>query len=137
LKRFLPFLLLTGCVTAQPETSALTVADVWARHHELDGKMIRVQGVVTRCYNLGCQLYPSANDQSKWLGIGSSDTFDDAVQPFIGKRIIVSGRLRADCLHASADPDNHLRAEDGQPNFVICTDRASMIMAPQLVGLVR
>jgi hypothetical protein len=99
--------------------------------------MIRVHGVVTRCYPYGCQLYQSADDKSKWLGLGTSDNFDDSVQPFIGKPIIVSGLLRADCLHAYADPDKEIRREDGALTVVLCTDRASMIMDPQLVGLVR
>ena len=137
MKRLLPALLLTGCVTAQSSSSALSVADVWAKHHELDGQAIRVQGVVTNCYNLGCELYQSANDKSKWLGIGTSDTFDDAVQPFLGRRIIVAGRLRADCLHVFADQDSQTHRADGEPNVVICTDRASMIMRPELVGVVR
>lgn len=137
MKQLLCLLLLTGCVTAQSGTSALTVSDVWAKHHELDGKMIRVQGVVTRCYRLGCQLYQSAGDQSKWLGIGTSDSFDEAVASYLGKRIIVEGRLRADCLHVMADPEEQTHRPDGEVNVIICTDRASMIMQPQLVGLVR
>jgi hypothetical protein len=137
LKRLLPLILLSGCVTAQPATSAVSVADVWAHHHEFDGKMIRVHGVVTKCYSLGCRLYQSENDRSKWLSIGTSETFDDAVQPFLGKEIIVEGRLRADCLHVFADTEEETHRPDGEVTVVICTDRASMIMQPELVGLAR
>ena len=137
MRRLLPFVLLTGCVTAQPASSALTVADVWARHHALDGKVIRVRGVVAECYSLGCELYQSADDRSKWLGIGTSDTFDAAVQSYLGKQIVVKGLFRADCLHALADPANQTHRADGELTVVICTDRADMIINPQLVGVVR
>ena len=126
-------LLLSGCMTADPALPVLTVGDVWARHHELDGAPIRVEGVVTRCYNLGCRLQETADQKGKWLSIGTSADFDEKVQQFLGKRIVVTGRLRADCLHVHADADQGERNQ----HVIICTDRASMIIKPKFAGLAR
>ena len=125
----LSVLLLAGCTTMQPAKPALTVSEVWARHHELEGSVIRVRGVIPRCYSLGCELYESKEDKSKWLSIGTSDKFDDEVETYLGKPILVEGRLRGECLHAFADKDT-----DQTEEVIICTDRASMIMNPKLIG---
>src|SRR5687768_5077507 len=105
----------------QPNT--LTIGEVWFRHHELDGKPIRVRGIVTRCQSLGCPLQESTDRNSKWLGIGSSKSFDRRMSKLLGKEVVVEGRLRADCLHIYADPPSMTtRPEDGEATVVICTD---------------
>ena len=133
LSRFLSLMLLAGCATPTSGSSALTVSEVWARHHELDGKVIRVRGFVSGCRILGCALQESLGEDTKWLGIGTSGKFDKAVAPLVGRQIVVKGRLDASCLHVYADP----RFEQNREDIIICTDRASMIDEPRLIGPVK
>ena len=133
MKLTLALLLVAACVAAPTADRPLTVSEVWARHHELDGKLIRVEGVIEQCYRLGGPLKESLGPEAKHLNVGTSESFDVAVQQFVGKRIVVAGRLRTDCMHVSADEDRGER--DG--SVIICTDRASMIMNPRIVGLAR
>ena len=135
MRRLLPLLVLASCATTASAEQPLTVSEVWLRHHELNGKMIRVQGVVMECKPLACPLQESADDKWKWLGIGTSKIFDKAVVPYLGKPIVVEGRLRADCLHIMADSKQNIPNEHGDVVDIVCTDRASMIVNPQLIGL--
>jgi hypothetical protein len=133
LKRFLPLSLLVLVATA-PEREPLTVTDVWARYLELDGKLIRVKGVVTNCKPRGCMLEVQAGDTSKWLGIGASRRFDQQVQRFLGKPIIVEARLDTTCLRPLIESP---RVVDGQVEEVVCVDRVSMLREPVLIGRAR
>ena len=81
-------------------------------------------------------LRESPQDGSKWLGIGASDQFDDEVQAYLHKPIVVEGKLRAECLHTYVDEDDGL-AHVGKGYTVICTDRSGMLLNPVLVGRAR
>jgi hypothetical protein len=131
LMRLLPLLLL-GCAAAPLQGAALSVGDVWQKHHELEGRLVRVHGVITRCEPLGCMLRES-RDGSKWLGVGESENFDDHAARYLGKPIVVEGRLRSDCLHAYADPPE-VTQPHGEFQGVICTDRSGMLLNPRLIG---
>jgi hypothetical protein len=113
----------------------MTVGEVWQEHHRLEGQVVRVEGIITRCYDLSCPLKESVEDGAKWLGIGTSDTFDAEVQSYLGRRIVVEGRLRGECLHTYADPKEQTHRADGEFVGVICTDRSSMLLNPKLVGV--
>ena len=111
--------------------SALSVGVVWARHQQLDGQIIRVSGIVYRCHRLDCQLAEAPGRRAKSLGIGSSPTFDRAIQPYLGHRIIVEARLKARCLHISADRPSDRHGDD----IVVCTDRADELADPKIVAV--
>ena len=130
LASFLPAVALAACATVGSHSSALTVSEVWQRHVELDGKVVRVTGVVTRCQRLGCSLRESTQPNARSLGIGTSADFDREVQPLLGGPIVVEGRLDADCLHVAAD---RAYGEHGRTDIQICSDRASMLKEPVLV----
>ena len=132
MKQLLLFFLLSGSASAEPVGDALTVADVWQRHHELDGRIVRVSGVVTRCYRYGCNLLASMSENAKWIGMGGTAEFDQTIQPLLGKQIVVEGRLDARCLHASADEKYPANLD-----VVVCSDRASVLTDPKLVGVAR
>jgi len=108
-----------------------TVGEVWKNHVALDGKIIRVSGVVTHCELLGCSLLENVGPDSKSLSIGGSDKFDSAIQSRLGMPVVIEGRLDATCLHGMAD---RKFGQHGVKDVIICTDRASMLEDPRIVS---
>lgn len=129
---FIP-MILASCATVVTGPRPLSISEVWARHHELDGKQIRVQGVIVRCERLGCPIQETADPHSKGLGIGTSAEFDEQALRNLGKTFVVEGKFDAECLHVRADEDVQKASEDEL--FVVCTDRASMIIDPRIVRI--
>ncbi len=111
----------------------LTVAEVWRQHGALDGQVIRVSGVVLKCERLSCSLRSDLGPDSRGLSLGSSDSFDRAIQSRLGQPVVIEARLNARCLHARAD---HKSVEHGSPGIiVVCSDRANELVDPRLVPL--
>ena len=126
MKVFGGFLLLFASAAAAHDVP-LSVGDVWARHHELDGQVLRIRGIVTNCQPLSCQLRESATAKARWLSLGSSTRFDAAVKNELGREIVVEGRLDSTCLHLFADPPSNSR------EIVVCADRFPTIVSPKLI----
>ncbi len=122
-------LLATGAAARLP---GLTVGDVWKQHGSLDGQVVRVSGVVNKCAGFSCALRENPSPTARTLSLGSSDTFDRAIQSRLGRPVVVEGTLDARCLHARADR----HSGDHDPSKVyICTDRAPELRNPRLVSL--
>ena len=123
--------LVCGCATIPTsEHPALTSAEIWERHHELDGQKIIARGWLQYCEPLGCRITDSRSDRDPGLSIGSSASFDREVTGLIGRQVIVAGELDATCLHISVHGPN----PDG--SMVVCTDRASEIENPRLLKVI-
>ncbi|WP_172807092.1 hypothetical protein [Citromicrobium sp. RCC1897] len=125
-----PLLLMTAgaCVSATPaEPLALSSAEVWERHHELDGQKIVVEGWLQYCKPLGCRIADSKDDRDPGLSIASSASFDRSIDGLVGQKIRLSARLDAECLHVSVHGAN----PDG--SMIVCTDRASELREPMLL----
>ena len=120
-----------GCATVPTsEYPALTSAEIWERHHELDGQKIIVRGWLQYCKRLGCRITDSRSDRDPGLSIGRSASFDRDVSGLIGRQVIVAGELDASCLHVSVHGPN----PDG--SMVVCADRASEIENPRLLKVI-
>lgn len=105
----------------------LTVDEVIARHHALEGRTIEVRGWLSPCLRLSCRLMARPDDrETPYLSIGGSIAFDRRIAGRAGQRITIRARLDANCLHARAD-----REAGGE--VVICTDRAGELRNPVIV----
>lgn len=116
---------------APAKGSAYSIREVWKNHVALDGRVIRVRGVVKNCYALSCSLLEHGGRGARRLGIGTSKQFDRAIQSRLGLPVTVEGRFDARCLHAFADREF---GDHGRDELVVCTDRASMLHDPKLVS---
>lgn len=113
---------------AHERREPLSVEDVLARHHELDGRTIVVRGWLSPCQRLSCRLMArTQGTTSPYLSIGGSLAFDARIAGRTGQRITIRARLDARCMHARLDA---VREND---DVVICTDRASELRDPTLV----
>jgi hypothetical protein len=122
-------LLATGAPARLP---GLTVTEVWKQHDALDGQVVRVSGVVTRCAVLSCSLRENPSPSARGLGIGPSQRFDADIQSRLGQPVVIEGVFDAACLHARADrASGNRQARD----IVVCTDRAPELRDPRLVSL--
>ena len=119
-------------VPAPAKPPAFSIREVWEHHAALDGKLIRVRGVVTNCRPLGCSLREHGSKGARHVAIGTSADFDRRIQSRLGELVTVEGRFDATCLHGQADRDfPHGPASE---QVVVCTDRASMLHKPELVS---
>ena len=113
---------------AHDQREPLSIEDVIARHHELDGRTIEVRGWLSNCQRLSCRLMARTDGTgTAYLSIGGSRAFDARVRGRAGQRITIRARLDARCMHARAD------SQRDEPEIVICTDRASELRNPVLV----
>lgn len=117
---------------APAKPPAYSIREVWQHHAALDGQLLRVRGVVTKCRPLGCSLREHGGKGARSVAIGTSADFDRRIQSRLGELITVEGRFDPTCLHREADRDfPHRMASD---EIVVCTDRASMLHSPRLVS---
>ena len=125
-------LLAQSVSSAHEMPKILGVREAVERHHELDGQTIRVSGYVPYCKLLDCAIHAKRNSHSKpYLRLGSSEAFDAQVQSWLGKRIVVEGRLEAKCIHLRADPPAPLSSDD---ELIVCFDRANELRDPKIVS---
>jgi len=121
-------LLGASAALAHDRRAPLSVEQVIARHHELDGRTIEVRGWLTYCHPRSCILSSQQGDAGdSHLSIASSSRFDRRATRMIGLRITVRATLNDNCLHGRGSS----RAEE--PVIVVCTDRASELRNPSLV----
>ena len=120
-------LLIVAC-TPVPERAPLTVREVVEQYEQLDGKIVRVVGVVYGCQMLGCSLLDAGHPRDYSFGLGTAPGFDEQMRLHLRKRIIVEGRLDATCLHTG-----ETKLPNGQIGVIICTDRASVLKDPKLI----
>ena len=130
--RGLALLALLVGASASARLPGLTISEVWKQHVALDGQVIRVSGVVTRCQSLGCSLRENPSPTARTLGLGSSPEFDREIQHWLGLPVVVEGRLDAKCLHSRAD---RLTGSHRLADIEICMDRASELRDPKIVSL--
>lgn len=104
------------------------VRDVVRNSNKLDGKVIRVVGIVYRCQQLGCDLLDAKKPAEFGFGLGTNPGFDEEVRLNLRKKIIVEGQVDATCLH-----QGERSLPTGQTEMIICTDRASVLKNPKLV----
>lgn len=110
---------------------AIGVEDVIARHHELDGKRIRVHGWLGNCWSNSCGLFSSADeDAALRLSIGSSKSFDLKARSLKGRHVEIEATVDAGCMHIKYD-------EPPPENSEICLDRAEELASPILIRKLR
>ena len=119
-----------GCASVPPATARglqpIDVADVLKRHHELDGSVIRVRGVIPYCRTMACPIRDLA-DAGKSFGLGTGAGFDSRARAALNRVVVVQGRFDASCLHSQLDGPETLK------NMVICLDRAEALIDPKFV----
>ena len=115
------FLVLAGCATMKQPADTLSVYEVAKRHAELDGKIIRVRGVVKYCQHLSCVLY-STDNRDHFLSLGTSPSFDDAIDLHLGHEVVVEATLNDDCVQ---DFDTGV--------IVMCSDRSDTLHNARIV----
>ena len=115
------FLMLAGCTTLSAKPTALSVYEVGKQNEALNGKTIRVVGVVRHCQRLSCALESPTNERH-FISIGTSKTFDHAVKGLLGREIIVEATL-----------DNGCVVDFDQGVIPICGDRSNSLVNPVLI----
>jgi hypothetical protein len=115
------FLVLLACASAQARRAPLSVLEVSRQSGVLNGKVIRVTGIVRNCQRLSCALLSPVNEQH-FLSIGKSDSFDRAVQRVLGREIVIEATLNDRCV---ADFDHGV--------IPICVDRSNSLANPVLI----
>ena len=119
-----------GCVTARPAPT-LGVAEVVARHTELNGRVVRVRGWIRTCHGRGCSLCETSagaegrGAEAGWLSIGWAPNFDRQVRSLGLVQIELEARVRAVCFN------------DPMPAGVVevCADRVDQLQNPRLVRI--
>nr|WP_294849926.1 hypothetical protein [uncultured Sphingomonas sp.] len=129
--RWLPLLLVVLASSASARMPGYTVTEVWKNHVALDGKVIRVSGVVGRCRGLDCTLLENHSKEARRLGIGRSEDFDRTIQSRLGQIVVIEAKFDATCLHAAADM---AFGDHGKSDTVICLDRAPVLSNPRIVS---
>lgn len=117
-----------SCATARG-TQALSVADVVARHNELDGRVVRIRGWVGECHGRSCGLYETRSGahgngaEAGSLSIGTAPAFDRQVRSLGRAQIVVDARVRAVCFN------------DPMPAGVVevCADRVDQLQPIRIV----
>jgi hypothetical protein len=122
----------TGCASVPSADRGglqpIAVAQVLKRHHELDGLVIQVRGVIPYCKAMGCPLR-DIGDPTQSLGIGMSARFAGRARMTLGRPVVVQGRLDASCLHSRLDGPETMK------NMVICLDRAQALLDPKMIAV--
>ena len=116
----------TGPAEAR-EPDVLSVADVVARHIELDGQIVRVRGWIRECHGRSCGIYETrAGDwRAGHLSLGGAPEFDRRVQGHGLVQVELEARVHAVCFN------------DPMPAGVveICADRVDQLADPRLVRI--
>ena len=131
---------------AKPAPS-LTVPQVIARIHALDGQVVRVRGYLASCAGYSCSLFVDeagframkqrigeiqrvtqpgntarvTTAEPPVLGIGGFPDFDRKAAPFQNGMVVITGKVTDGC-----------RGSDGRPG---CTDRSTDIKPTDIVSL--
>jgi len=113
--------MLAACASAQARPVALSVLDVSRQSEALNGKVIRVTGVVRDCQRLSCALL-SPTDARHFLSIGNSDAFDRSIRRVLGREIVIEATLNNRCV---VDFDHDV--------IPICGDRSDSLANPVLI----
>ena len=108
----------TSCGEGQRQV--LSIDDVVARIDVLNGQTVRVEGFLKECGGYDCHLYKNETDARRageWmaaatrarrspgyelpesLGIGSDDHFDAKAAPFVGRYVVITGKVDNRCLY--------------------------------------
>ncbi|WP_300975228.1 hypothetical protein [Sphingomonas sp. LHG3406-1] len=116
---------------APAKPPAYSIREVWQYHQVLDGQVIRVRGIVTKCQDLGCSLREHGGMDARTLAIGTSADFDRRIQSRLGAVVTVEARFDPTCLHDRADKQF---GHGGSGEILVCTDRASMLIDPRIVS---
>jgi hypothetical protein len=104
----------------------LTVAEVWAKHRELNGATFQISGVLKGCGRTQCILAEGSGAGAKWLGVDLSSERKFDTEQLLRHRIVVEGRFIDACLPADA------RAA-GERATVICVDQTISVFAGHIV----
>jgi len=109
------------------EPVVLSVADVVARHIELNGHVVRVRGWIRECHGRSCGIYETrAGDwRGGHLSIGGAPGFDRRVQGQGLVQVELQARVHAVCFN------------DPMPAGVveICADRVDQLADPRLIRI--
>ena len=118
----MPFLvLLTTCASLPAKSPTLSVLEVSRQRDALDGKVIRVGGLVRNCQRLSCALVSPTNERH-YISIGRSESFDRDIQHALNREVVVEGRLNQSCVN-DFDHDS----------LALCSDRPNSLANPALV----
>lgn len=120
-----------GSATAR-RAPTFSVAEVVARHIELNGRVVRVRGWIRECHGRSCSLYEAAvgakggGAEAAWLSIGWAPAFDRQVRQLGVAQIEVEARVHAVCFN------------DPMPTGVVevCADRVDQLQNPRLIKTV-
>jgi len=113
--------MLAVCAHAQAKPAALSVLEVSRRSEGLNGKVVRVTGIVRHCQRLSCALLSPTNE-NHFLSIGRSDAFDRDVRRVLGHEIVIEATLDDRCV---VDFDHNI--------IPICGDRSNSLANPVLI----
>jgi len=94
----------------------LTVDQVVARHGELNGQVVEVQGLLPKCAGYDCALWTKSEPgEPYWngrrLGIAYSAHFDRFAASFVGRLVLLTARLDDRCLRGD----------------IVCLDRSNTL----------
>jgi hypothetical protein len=99
----------------------LSVHELSQQREALNGKVVRVAGVVKHCQRLSCALEAPDNERY-FVSIGKSDAFDRTVQHVLGREIVVEATLDDSCV---VDFDHDISP--------VCGDRSNSLANPVLI----
>ena len=97
-----------------PPPQPTTIAEVHRNPAHWNGKWIRLEGWINRCWSTDCtvaeNLAARPINQGKALSFETQKSFDDWVRPMLPMRVSVVARLDATCLlEVCLDRAPHLR----------------------------
>jgi len=87
---------------AIPPGTPVTIEEVRRDPRHWDGKWVRIEGWVNRCWPTDCalaeRLAARPINQGMTLSFESQNTFDEWIKPMLPARVSVSARIDATCL---------------------------------------
>ncbi len=111
-------LLLALAAQVAADSEVLTVADLAARHRELAGRTVQVEGVLAECQPLSCGLLGQPRGElMSWLSFESAQAFDTTAQAHLHHKVVVEGVVLS--FNSAGE-----RSPDGSP-YAPCFDRCS------------
>ena len=115
------FFILSACATLPAKPAALSVHEVSQQQDALNGKVIRVSGVVRHCQRLSCALISPTN-KLHFISIGNSETFDQDIRQHLNREVVVEGMLDSRCVN-----------DFDLGDYAVCADRPDSLANPSLV----
>ena len=124
---------LTGCATTRPlDQRILSVDEVRANPAQLDGKLIKVRGVLAGCerWPFVCHLDADDAQGGNSLAFDTSDDIRRKLKGDEGREVVIRATFDAFCFGPFAET-----TPEGDTTIRVCMDAATHLKNPEVLDI--